>query len=141
MKSNQVQVADGQGSLELKLVSGEVAVAAILEVNVLMAKNRGEPVELVYPEDGVVVLPSPIGIIKTSANPDAARAMVDWWFSAEGQETVVAGWMHSVRKDALPPKGASPLGEFMGRAFPMDWERLSTEMGPLKEQFTRIMIE
>lgn len=141
LKSNKVLIADGQGSLEQKLVTGEVAVATILETNVLMARNRREPVELVYPEDGVAVFPSPIGIIKTTANPDAARAMVDWWFTREGQETVVEGWMHSVRRDVPPPKGASRLDEFLGRAFPMDWEKLSTEIGPLKEQFTRIMGE
>lgn len=141
LNSNKVQVADGQGSLENKLVTGEVSVAAILETNILMAKNRGEPVELVYPEDGVGVFPSPVGIIRTTASPEAARAMVDWWFTREGQETVVQGWMHSVRQDVPPPKGASPLGEFIGRAFPIDWEKLSSEIGPLKEEFTRIMSE
>ncbi len=139
MKDNKIFIADGQGTLEKKLVSGEVAVAIILETNILIAKDRGDPVELIYPEDGVVVLPSPIGIIKTTANPNAAKAMVDFWFTQEGQETIVKGWMHSVRSDLQPPKGALSLAEFSKRQLPVDWQKLAFEIGPLKDAFTKVM--
>ncbi len=139
LKSNQAVIADGQGALEKKLVSGEVAVATILEMNILMSKAKGEPIELVYPEDGVGVFPSPIGIIKTTANPDAARAMIDWWFTKEGQQSITEGFMHSVRKDVAPPAGAVPLSDFVGRALPIDWDKLSKDIPGLKDKFTAIM--
>jgi len=139
LKDNGVFIADGQGSLQNKLVSGEVAVAIILETNILMAKSKGDPVEIVYPEDGVAVLPSPIGIIKTTANPDAAKAMVDWWFTQEGQAVMAAGFMHPVRSDVAPPQGALPINDFLERQIPIDWQKLAFEIGPLKDEFNKIM--
>ena len=50
--------------------------AVILEENLLKVKDRGEPVEVVYPEDGVIIVPSPIGILKTTQNAEAAKAVV-----------------------------------------------------------------
>ena len=100
--------------------------AIILEENLLKVKDRGEPVEIVYPEDGVIIVPSPIGILKTTQNPEAAKAVVDWWLSPEGQKAIVTGWMHSVRTDVQSPKGAKPLAEFA----PAPWRSTGTTWRP-----------
>jgi iron(III) transport system substrate-binding protein len=139
LKANGAVVGGGNSSVEKKLVSGEFKVGIILEENILKVKDKGEPVDLVYPEDGVVIVPSPIGILKTTQNPDAAKAVVDWWLSPEGQQAVVTGWMHSVRTDVNSPKGAKPLAEFQPGSMKIDWADLSVKMGEIKDKFVEIM--
>ena len=124
LRDNGAVIGGGNSSTETKLVTGEFAVAIILEENLLKVKDRGEPVEIVYPEDGVIIIPSPIGILKTTQNPEAAKAVVDWWLSPEGQRAIVTGWMHSVRTDVESPKGAKPLAEFAPTAMELDWHDL-----------------
>ena len=36
------------------------------------------PVDIVYPEDGVILVPSPMAIMKSTAAPDAARRVYDF---------------------------------------------------------------
>ncbi|HYG60679.1 MAG TPA: extracellular solute-binding protein, partial [Symbiobacteriaceae bacterium] len=126
-------------SVEKKLITGEFKVAMILEENILKVKDKGEPVDLIYPTDGTIVIPSPIGIFKTSQNPEAAKALTDWWLSVEGQKAVTKGWMHSVRADVEAPKGAIALKDIQKGAMALDWNDLSKNMGPVKDKFVQIM--
>jgi len=139
LRDNGAVIGGGNSSVETKLVTGEFPVAVILEENLLKVKDRGEPVEVVYPEDGVIIVPSPIGILKTTKNPEAAKAVVDWWLSPEGQKAIVTGWMHSVRTDVESPKGAKPLAEFAPTAMKVDWEDLAPRTGEIKDKFVEIM--
>ncbi|WP_273378718.1 ABC transporter substrate-binding protein [Symbiobacterium thermophilum] len=139
LRDNGAVIGGGNSSVETKLVTGEFAVAVILEENLLKVKDRGEPVEVVYPEDGVIIVPSPIGILKTTQNAEAAKAVVDWWLSTEGQKAIVTGWMHSVRTDVQSPKGAKPLAEFAPGAIKVDWKDLASRSGEVKDKFVEIM--
>lgn len=139
LRDNGAVVGGGNSAVETKLVTGEFKVAVILEENLLKVKDRGEPVGIVYPEDGVIIVPSPIGILSTTKNPDAAKAVVDWWLSPEGQKAIVTGWMHSVRTDVESPKGADPLASFAPGAMKVDWEDLSARSGEVKDKFVEIM--
>jgi len=139
LRDNGAVIGGGNSSVETKLVTGEFKVAVILEENLLKVKDRGEPVEVVYPEDGVIIVPSPIGILSTTQNAEAAKAVVDWWLSPEGQKAIVTGWMHSVRTDVESPKGAQPLAEFAPNAMKLDWEDLASRTGEVKDKFVEIM--
>jgi iron(III) transport system substrate-binding protein len=54
-----------------------------------MAKERGSPIEVVLAVEGTPQVSNPMGIFKTSPNPNAARLMVSWIMSPEGQEFIV----------------------------------------------------
>ncbi len=78
--------------------------------------------------------------------PSVARALpgveVDW-FQAGTEKLVakIASEMEAGKVGADVLMVADPSYYIFLKAFPMDWERLSTEMRPLKEQFTRVMNE
>ena len=98
LKANDIRVEEGNSAIQNKLLTGEYAAAMILEENVLkLANTKNEPLKVSYPEDGVIIIPSPIAIFKATKNPEGAKALVDWWLSKDGQQAVVQGWMHSVR--------------------------------------------
>ncbi len=123
------------------MVQAEYALAIILEANILKMADRGEPVKVIYPKDGVIITPSSIAIFANSQNPEAAKALTDWWLSKEGQEMVVKGWMHSVRDDMPPPKGAPSLNLLTANALKIDWEQLAKENEQYKERFRSIVLE
>ena len=50
------------------------------------AKLKGEPLEISYPEEGVVVSHDYTGILKSAPHPNAAKLLVDFIISKEGQE-------------------------------------------------------
>ena len=141
LKANGMRVEEGNSAIQNKLLTGEYAAAMILEENILkLAATKNEPLKVVYPEDGVVIIPSPIAIFNTTKNADGAKAMVDWWLSKEGQQAVVQGWMHSVRGDVEPPKGAPALKTFSENAVPVDWQKLADNKAEIKEEFrVRVM--
>ena len=142
LKANDIHVEQGNSAIQNKLLTGEYAAAMILEENVLkLADTKKEPLKVVYPGDGVIVVPSPIAIMSTTKNPDGAKAVVDWWLSKEGQQAVVKGWMHSVRADVEPPKGAPALKTFIDNAVKIDWQKLADNNAQIKEQFRMRVME
>ena len=54
-----------------------------------MAKERGSPIEVVQAVEGTPQISNPMGVFKTAPNPNAARLMVSWIMSAEGQSFIV----------------------------------------------------
>ncbi len=141
LKANGLKVEEGNSAIQNKLLTGEYLAVMILEENILkMIETKKEPVKVIYPEDGVVTIPSPIGIVAGTQNPAGAKAMVDYWLSKEGQKAVVSGWMHSVRADVAPPKGAPNIKDIAAKAIPLNWEKFSKEKETYKENFrVRVM--
>ena len=140
LKKNGMKVEAGNSAIQNKLITGEYLAAMILEENILKIMDKGEPIKVVYPADGTIVIPSPIAIFNSSQNQEAAKAVLNWWLSKEGQEAIVKGWMHSVRDDVAPPKGAPALKTFLGSSMKADWVKLAKELEKTKETFrARIM--
>lgn len=136
LNSNGIRVEEGNSAIQNKLLTGEYVAAVILEENILkLAAEKKEPLKVIYPKDGIVMVPSPIGIFASTKNPEAAKAITDWWLSQEGQEAVVKGYMHSVRGDVKPPVGAPELKTLIPTAVKTDWDKLSKENAKIKEEF------
>jgi len=141
LKENGVVVEKGNSAVQSKLLTGEYEVAMILEENILKLADAGEPVSVVYPSDGTIVIPSPIAMFKASDNKDASKKIMEWFLSPEGQELIVTGWMHSVREDVTSPVGAEPLSSFIGNKMETDWEMFSTEAEAIKSTFSKTVLE
>jgi iron(III) transport system substrate-binding protein len=141
LKANGLKVEEGNSAIQNKLIRGEYYAVVILEENILKMADKGEPVKVVYPADGTVVIPSPIAIFNTSKNQELAKKVLDWWISKEGQEAIVKGWMHSVRDDVGAPKGAPALATFADKGNKPDWLKLSKENETVKETFRAKVLE
>ncbi len=141
LKANGLRVEEGNSAIQNKLLTGEYAAAIILEENILkLASVKKEPLKVMYPEDGIICVPSPIAIFNTTKNPEGSKALVDWWLSKEGQQAVAKGWMHPVRSDVEPPTGAPALKTLLPKAVKVDWAKLAKEDAQIKEAFrVRVM--
>ena len=56
---------------------------------VIQAKEKGEPVEIVYPAEGTPLATSPSAVFKAAPNPNAARLFFNWLHSREAQQILI----------------------------------------------------
>ena len=117
-----------------KLQSGECAAIMILEESILKYINdeaaKGNEVtnlEIIYPEDGVVLVPSTVMIVaeefSKNVNTEAAEAVADWLLSEEAQKLIMQGYMHSVLADMKEyPEHSIPTDDLIKMDMGIDWE-------------------
>ena len=73
-----------------KLLLGERAVMADgNDYNLLLLKDQGKPVEVVYATEGAPLIIVPSGIFRSAPNPSAARLFQSYFLGAEGQQLLV----------------------------------------------------
>jgi iron(III) transport system substrate-binding protein len=73
-----------------KLLLGERAVMADgNDYNLLLLKDQGKPVEVVYASEGAPLIIVPSGIFRNAPNPNAARLFQSYFLGAEGQQLLV----------------------------------------------------
>ncbi|WP_137391199.1 ABC transporter substrate-binding protein [Rhodoligotrophos defluvii] len=93
------------------LNSGERVVAMGDPGTALQSAAKGNPVAVVYPTDGAVVVRMPSAVIKGSKSPNAAKLFMNFLLSKEAMEIATAGYQQSLRPDVPPPPGAKSLAE------------------------------
>jgi iron(III) transport system substrate-binding protein len=92
---------------------GEFAIGVTGEGNVFTEKNKGNPVEAVYPSEGTGLRFDASGIIKGGPNPANARLWMDFLTTKEAM-TIISGAPHfrrMTRPDVPPPPGLRPSAE------------------------------
>jgi iron(III) transport system substrate-binding protein len=70
--------------------------------------DNGFPLEVVYPKEGVWFEAPAVSVLKGAKNPDAAKALVDWLSSAQGQNALT-----ETKTFFYPILPGSKLGEGM----------------------------
>jgi iron(III) transport system substrate-binding protein len=78
-----------------KLLLGERAIMADgNDYNLLLLKDQGKPVEVVYATEGSPLIIVPSGVFRSAPNPNAARLFQSFFFSAEFQQALVDNYAH-----------------------------------------------
>jgi len=140
LKRQGAHIEYGTDGSITKLENGEYKILMILEETILQRRERGSTLEVIYPTDGTVIIPSTIMIVnkKNSANRNisAAEAIIDWFLSERGQDAIVSGWMHSVRIDfPRTPHGSKPLSEIRENSIPVNWKSSLHQRDELLQRF------
>lgn len=141
LRANDASVVRGNSGTARKIASGEFPVGITLDYIVRNQKAKGSPIEVVYPEDGAVAIPSPIGIISKTDNPDAAKVFLDFAVSRKGQETLrELGNFIPVIPGMEPPQGAPTLETLLENSMPIDWAYIRNNTEWLRDRFSDIML-
>jgi iron(III) transport system substrate-binding protein len=78
-----------------KILLGERAVMADgNDYNLVLLKDQGKPVEAVFPAEGSPLIIVPSGVFRSAPNPNAARLLQSFLFSAEVQQLLVDVFAH-----------------------------------------------
>ncbi len=72
---------------------------------------RGNPIGIVYPEDGTVLTVGPSAIAATAPHPSAARLFMEWLLSRDYADACREWSLEPVRADAEPLPGIKPISE------------------------------
>ncbi len=94
-----------------KLLLGERAIMADgNDYNLLLLKEAGKPVEVVYAIEGAPLIIVPSGVFRNAPNPNAARLFQSFFFSAEFQQLLVDNYAHrSFHAQVKEKPGTPPL--------------------------------
>jgi iron(III) transport system substrate-binding protein len=114
------------------VIRGEVQVAPVIR-NVIFPKQKdGAPVELVFPTEGIPVVPYASGIPKSSVRPNAARLFLDWNLSEAGQAFTMTqqGNLTSLKTPSVTLAGYDPKTSKIWLPANKDFETLASTWIP-----------
>ncbi len=89
----------------------ESIVAAGPSATTLESRAKGNPLAVVYPEDGAVLMVSASGIVKNAPAPNAARLFIEYLLSREASQIMVQQHQDPVNKNVKPMAGAKSIAE------------------------------
>ncbi|NPA96992.1 MAG: ABC transporter substrate-binding protein [Crenarchaeota archaeon] len=139
-KNNWVVFEKSNGVVLKGVLTGEYPIGITLDYMVRMYKKQGAPVAMVLPKDGLILIPSPIAIIKTTKNLAAAKAFVEFMLSREVQEYLSKCGIMPARTDVSPPPGTPSLSELEKYMIKINWDEMAKQLQQIKEQFEKLII-
>jgi iron(III) transport system substrate-binding protein len=121
-----------------KLALGERAVMADgNDYNLIQLKERGQPVEVVYPSEGTPFITGPTAIFKSAPNPNAARLFQSYLHSREAQQLLVDfARQHSVHAQVTDKPGSRKLSDI--KLMKDDPEGVEAKGEEIKARYARI---
>ena len=121
-----------------KILLGERAIMADgNDYNLVLAKDQGKPVEVVYPAEGAPLIIVPSGIFRGAPNPNAARLFQSFFFSAETQQMLVDVFAHRSFHAQVKEKGEHiPLAKL--KLLKADPAAVQAQSEEIKARYTKI---
>jgi iron(III) transport system substrate-binding protein len=111
LERNKPQIGRSINDTVTMLNSGERWVGAGPGATTQNSAHRGNPLALVYPEDGTLLMISPTGIPKSTRNPNAAKLFVEFLLGIKANEVAAANFSDTTRPDVPPYPGAQDLNK------------------------------
>jgi iron(III) transport system substrate-binding protein len=120
-----------------KLAQGERAIMADgNEYNVFLLKEKGSPLEIVYPTEGTPLIASPGAVLKNAPHPNAARLLQSYLFSAEAQQLIIdEGGLRSEHPKTKEKAGRTPLSKI--KLMKEDAESVEKQVETIKSKYSQ----
>ncbi len=100
------------------------------------AKMAGEPLEVIYPDDGVFVVPAPSAVLAKAKSPNAAKLLAEFLVSKEAQDVFPASGNYAARTDVEPPPNSPRLADMKVRQ--IDYKYVKENNQATKKKFAEI---
>jgi iron(III) transport system substrate-binding protein len=118
-----------------KLALGERPIMADgLEYLLLLMKEKGSPIEIVYPSEGTPFLSGSAAIADKAPHPNAARLLISFLFSGDTQQFMSdVGGLRSFHPDVTLKEGRKPIAEI--KLMKSDPETQERETETIKQKY------
>jgi iron(III) transport system substrate-binding protein len=136
LKKNGALAAGANGDILRQVATGEKLYGMIVDFMPIREKAKGAPVEFVFPSEGVSAVSEPVAILKTTRNPEAAKAFVDFLISKEGQELALKQGYVSAHPDVALPAGYPGRGAI--KLLPFDAAKALADEPAARKRFSAI---
>ncbi|MGE0718379.1 MAG: extracellular solute-binding protein [Alphaproteobacteria bacterium] len=120
-----------------KIAIGERAIMADgAEYSLILAKEAGSPVEIVYPAEGAPFVAGPSGIFADAPHPNAARLFQSYLFTAEAQQLIIdVGGLRSLHPLVKEHAGRRALKDI--KLMKEDAKAVEEQVEAIKQQYVR----
>ncbi len=105
LKKNDILIVKDVPDVARVVASGERPVG----ITLTMYLKAYPELKYVIPEEGAVVIPSPMGLVKNAKHPEDAKVLLRFLLSKLASQGLTDAFTYSSRSDAPPPKGFPPL--------------------------------
>jgi iron(III) transport system substrate-binding protein len=133
LEKNKPQIGRSINDTVTMLNAKERVVAAGPEATTLLSHDKGNPLAVIYPADGALLMVSETGIPKNAPAPNAAKLFVEFLLGKDAAEVQVKNHSLSVVKGVKPAQGAKPLEEI--KVIRPTEEEIAKGIPEVKEQF------
>jgi iron(III) transport system substrate-binding protein len=109
---NRPQIGRSAGDPVTTLNAGERVIGVgIPSAATLFSISRGNPLGLIYPSDGTLMVPAPSAALKNAPHPNAAKLFMEFITGPAYSQATRPFFAESLRPEVPPPPGARPLDE------------------------------
>lgn len=138
--NNNIAIEPKNSAVVDKVVSGDYPIGISLDYEARNRIKQGVSIGIVYPQDGAVIIPSPLAITTTTENLEGARTFVDYVLSQEGQEILVKqGSFIPARNDVAFPFNVKQ--NVTETDISVNWTRVYENEIQLKRNYKRILLD
>ena len=111
LEKNKPQIGRSINDTVTALNAGERQVAAGADGSTLYSASRGNPLAMVYPSDGAILIIAPSAILKGTKHPNAARLFMEYLYSIEASQIDVKHFTVPMRPEVPVAAGEKPVAE------------------------------
>jgi iron(III) transport system substrate-binding protein len=144
LRNNNIGSSGGNSAVIQKVESGEKKIGVVLLENALAAKKRGSPIDIIYPSDGGIPIPSVQFVLKGAHHAAEAERFSNFILSIEGQQLLRAGYMYPVNSKVPAPEGALPFEKVTENSTqwtPALIDQVSEHAKEIKRKFSDLVLE
>jgi iron(III) transport system substrate-binding protein len=140
LKENGAKIGQGSGQVVDDTASGDLKASLGVDYIVTDKMEKGATLGFFFPKE-MLVIPSPVAIIKGTPNRAAAQKFIDFLLSKEGQTIVAASGTLPIRADVsiLKKYGLPPTDQAVKRAMKLDYLKTMDEKEAIIKKFDAIM--
>lgn len=137
LKDMGMELESGTTATTTKVATNAYKVGIGVDYVTETLEKEGSQIKFSYPEEDLVSIISPIGLIKDSPNPDNGKLLYDFIISKEGQEILAETGVTPVRNDVQKEGGLSAK-EIADRSMVIDNEMVAKNSSEILEKFDKI---
>jgi iron(III) transport system substrate-binding protein len=120
----------------MKVAGGEAWVGVASEYNFYRSARKGDPIEIVFPEEGVPFVTSANAILAKAPHPNAARVFTDFLFARDAQQLLADDGLYVPNEAVTYPKDKRPLKEL--KLIKVDPEEIQKRDDEVKKKFRQL---
>jgi iron(III) transport system substrate-binding protein len=140
LKANGAKMGEGSSQVVEDTASGDLKACIGVDYITIEKIEKGASLGLAFPHE-MLVIPSPVAIMKGAKNLETARKFVDFLLSKEGQEMIASSGTLPIRSDVRVPAkfGLVAPEDALQRAMKVDYVRMIRERESTIKKFAEIM--
>jgi len=138
LAENKLMIVQSANDPATTVASGERVVAVNGgEYSAYQLKKKGNPVEIVYPKEGVPLVVSPTAIASFAPHPNAAKLFTDFTFTRECQQVMAdSEGLYTGHPDVKYPSDKPKLTDL--KLITVDAEELEKRTEEIKKRFVEL---